>query len=96
MMGDDMGVAGMTTVLLEVAEERIRQVTDHARTPDADDKLNAAQWGWLLSKRSMQLGYPFPGGDLEDDPRRLLVEIAAIAVAGIEAIDRHRDGETAG
>lgn len=83
----------MTTVLLEVAEERIRQVTDHARTPEADDKLTLPQWGWLLGRRSDFLSYPFPGGDLEDDPRRLLVEIAGIAVAAIEALDRNAAAE---
>ena len=75
------------SVLAEVAGERSRQMLEYNRTPDHDDSLPRSAWAYLLSRRSTELGNPFLGGD-DDDPRRILLEIAAIAVAGIESIDR--------
>jgi len=80
-----------TDVLTEVAGERSRHVLDYGWTAEHDDAITPAGWAYLLQRRSTELGNPFAGGD-DDDPRRLLLEIAAIAVAGIESIDRLSHG----
>lgn len=78
----------MTTeaVLEELASERVRQAEEHEFTPDRDDRHPLSAWGWLLGRRSSDLACPYP--ETLPDPRRVLVEIAAIAVAAIESIDR--------
>jgi hypothetical protein len=73
-------------VLGEIAEERERQVTVHERTPEHDDKYTPQEWAWKLLQRVTSLSHPWP--DAHADPRRELIEIAAIAVAAVEAIDR--------
>jgi len=82
-----------TAVLLELAVERERQIAD-GRTVEQDDKHGLAEWAWLLSRRVSDLQCPWVEA-VNDDPRRSLVEIAAIAVAAVESFDRqavvHRD-----
>lgn len=73
-------------VLREVGDERVRQIERHNWTPAHDDSHGVDAWAWLLSTRSVALSCPFP--DALFDPRRQLVEIAAIATAAIESFDR--------
>ena len=74
--------------LLEVADERQHQI-DSGMDAEHDDKQPLAHWAWLLARRANDLGAPHLEKISEDEPRRLLVEIAAIAVAAVEAIDRN-------
>lgn len=74
------------TVLSEIARERDHQVEDLGFNVEHDDRLGSRGFGWLLARRSVELCSPIVLD--RDDARRLLVEIAAIAVAGIEAVDR--------
>ena len=78
----------MTTrdVLDEIIAERARQIDRHDHAAERDDRHPLAAWGWLLGRRASELACPYE--DALPDPRRVLVEIAAIAVAAIESIDR--------
>lgn len=73
-------------VLLEIADERARQVDVHEWTPDHDDQHGRQEWAWLLLRRVTDLAHPWDDAHL--DTRRELLEVAAIAVAAIESIDR--------
>lgn len=75
-------ITGPIRVSGEVLAERLRQI--EAERPD-DHSL--AAWAWLLARRVTDLQCP-PELGVTGDPRRLLVEVAAIAIAAIEAIDR--------
>lgn len=75
-------------VLSEIARERDHQVEDLGFTVEHDDRLGVAGFGWLLARRAVELCVPVQINIDEGFARRLLVEIAAIAVAGIEALDR--------
>lgn len=75
------------SALLLVALERENQIENHAWSERHDDRHEPSTWGWLIGRRASDLACPFPEV-VGDDHRRLLVEIAAIAVAGIESIDR--------
>jgi hypothetical protein len=75
-----------TAVLIEVGAERARQITERGYTPEDDQRLERADWSYLLLRRITDLFGP--EDDMSDDPRRLLLEVAAIAVAGVEAHDR--------
>lgn len=72
---DTFSVAG------EVLAERLRQ-KQNGRPDDHD----LAAWAWLLGRRVTDLQCP-PELGAAADPRRLLIEIAAIAVAAVEALD---------
>lgn len=73
-------------VLLEIAAERERQQAVHGRTPEHDDTHDRREWAWYLGRRVHDLACPFDEAVI--DERRQLVEVAAIAVAAIEAFDR--------
>jgi hypothetical protein len=73
-------------VLREIGEERVHQVHDRGWTPAHDDTHTTQEWAWLLSRRTVELSCPWPDAVL--DPRRQLVEVAAIAAAAIESYDR--------
>ena len=79
--------------LMAVGVERERQIEDHDWTPEHDDQQTVANWAWLIGRRSSDLTCPHP--EVVDDPRRLLLEIAAIAVAAIESIDRTTEARKA-
>lgn len=70
-----------------VRSERWRQRNELGFDEDFDDDLRLSAWGYLLSLRSARLSHPDPGM-VGIDVRAELVEIAAIAVAAIESIDR--------
>lgn len=74
-------------VAMEIVIEREKQI---ARGFDAehDDRQPLADLAWLLARRANDLQAPNLAQISADEPRRLLVEIAAIAVAAVESIDR--------
>lgn len=84
--------SGTAGVVAEIAVERGRQINEHGWTPEHDDGLGKEAWAWLLSRRVTDLSCPFDD-EMSDDPRRALIEIAAIAVAGVEAIDRQGEAQ---
>ena len=90
-MAEDATSVGTNQVLMELAAERARQVLQHGRTPDQDDQRTIEAWAHLLLRRAVDLSSPFKAM-VGDDDRRLLLEIAAISVAAIEALDRRSDG----
>jgi len=76
-------------VLQEIQDERLRQERSHGRTPEEDDLHSLHEWAWLVAHRAHGLSCPYPDEYLPDpDPRRALVEIAAVAVAAVESWDR--------
>jgi hypothetical protein len=92
-MAEDYDRAATFRVLAEITAERDRQVDQHGHNPKKDDRQPMAWWGWLLARRATDLSCPvaeFVG----DSPRRQLLEIAAIAVAALESLDRRELGET--
>ena len=82
-----------SAVILEVLDERRRQVEVHGRTEEHDDTHTPQEWGWLVLKRATDLCMPWPEAHL--DSRRELIEIAAIACAAVEAMDRVAAAEAA-
>lgn len=73
-------------VLHEVMEERVRQQDLHGWTPEHDDTHGRQEWAWLLARRITDLSCPWDSAVL--DERRQLIEVAAIAVAAVESLDR--------
>lgn len=85
--------AATTQALNETAAERHRQITVHGWDPEKDVRRPVHEWGWLLATRAVALSCPFPPEMVAPDMRRQLVEIAAIAVAALEAWDSmHPEG----
>jgi len=79
------------TVLGEVLNERRHQVEDCRWTPEHDDQHHVEDFAWLIARRAVDMCHHDAAQIV--DARRLFVEISAISVAAIEAIDRkHRDG----
>lgn len=84
----------MERVLEEIRDERFRQRSAHGWSADRDDAHPLPSWAWLLSRRSVDIAHPQAGGPTDIiDVRRTLVEIAAIAVAAIESLDRQPQPE---
>jgi hypothetical protein len=84
-----MSVSPTTQVLAEIGEERARQEHQHGRDPEDDDRLMLAEWAWLIAHRAHELSCPRPDEYVpHPEPRRALIEIAAISVAAIESWDR--------
>jgi hypothetical protein len=82
-------------VIDEVIAERVRQATRW--TPEHDDLHTIYDWCLLIERRTWSLGgnesYPDERGIAY--ARRQLIEIAAIAVAAIGALDRRRKRDAA-
>lgn len=75
----------MLDVVQEVIQERHRQNTTWGVAHD--DQHDNITWGMLFEDRVHQMvSYPPPNSVSRD--RRLLIEIAALAVAAVESIDR--------
>ncbi len=72
-----------TPVLAEVVAERRRQDEKHGG-PAHDDTHTLPKWWGLMMQR--MVGRAYPGG--RADERKDLVQIAALAVAAVESIDR--------
>lgn len=72
----------MKNIYHEIKFERAKQ--DERWGPEHDDKHTSGDWAALIEQRT-DLGFKY------GDYRRSLVEIAAIAVAAIEAHDRAQD-----
>lgn len=78
---------GAMAVAMEIVIEREKQIArgfDHQH----DDRQRLSDLAWLLARRANDLQAPSLAHISQDEPRRLLVEIAAIAVAAVESIDR--------
>lgn len=76
-------------VLTDVASERERQTDGKGFDQRHDDARVPAEWAWLIGRRVSDYACPGLAGLVTgEDERRQLVEIAAIAVAAIEAHDR--------
>ena len=73
----------MKKVLDEIAEERARQ-DEKWGGPAHDDEHVTADWIRFINNQSVRVHSP----DGVDDSRSRLLKIAALAVAGIESIDR--------
>jgi hypothetical protein len=86
-MAEDYDRAATFKVLAEITAERDRQVDQHGHDPKKDDRQPMAWWGWLLARRATDLSCPI-AEFVGDSPRRQLLEIAAIAVAALESLDR--------
>lgn len=69
----------------EVSEERDRQVNVHGWNDAHDDAHTPAEWSWLLGLRTNQLLAPTLTWS---DARRALIELAAIAEAAVDSLDR--------
>ena len=76
-------------VLIELLEERRHQIDDHHWTPDHDDLHGAEDFAWLIGRRAILLSHRDAVAATEPaEVRRLLIEICAIGIAAIEALDR--------
>lgn len=86
------GLMVLTSVMHEVLEERGRQV-DKGYTSDSDDDKQPFNWyedidsynSWARLMLSM---------DSPDKARKRFVQIAALAVAAVESIDRKASSST--
>jgi ABC-type branched-subunit amino acid transport system ATPase component len=76
-------------VMLEVAHERVRQVDRHGYDRSHDAQHDVKEWAWLLLRRITDLMHPWQGTTELGDQRRLMIELAAITVAGIVALDEN-------
>jgi len=79
--------AETVAVLHEIAAERDRQEASHGFGAEHDDRHGLAEWAWLLGSRVHELACPWNDA-MGIDPRRVLVEVAAIAVAAVESLER--------
>lgn len=86
--------AATRAVLIELLVERRHQINDHGWTPDHDDLHDVTDFAWLCARRAVEMCHADAVAVL--DARRTFVEIAAIAVAAIEAMDRQPGGRDAG
>lgn len=79
-------------VMLEIAAERRAQI-DRGFDAGHDDRKPLSDLAWLLARRANDLQAPSLAQISEEEPRRLAVEIATIAVAMIESMDRRAVAE---
>lgn len=77
----------MNKVLKEIQLERIRQ-DEKWGGPIQDDKWNAADWHAMLTDYVAWARRMWCMGSLQKSRRRFL-QVAALAVAAVESIDRH-------
>ena len=77
-----------TVALAQVVEERVRQDRQWGG-PDHDDDHKRKDWLGFIREHADRATKALQGKDL-DEYRKQLVEIAALAVAGIESSDRNR------
>lgn len=81
-----VNTAATRAVLAELLEERHRQVVVHGWTPEHDDLHGTSDFAWLCARRAVEMSHP--DAALMLDARRAFIEIAAIAIAAVEALDR--------
>jgi hypothetical protein len=74
------------SVLVDVAEERLRQDVKWAN-PANDDQWSALDWHEMIADYNALARRMAAMGSL-DKARRRYVQVAALAVAAVEAIDR--------
>jgi hypothetical protein len=77
------------STLNEILAERYHQIEECGWTVEHDDLHGPEDFAWLCARRAVEMSHAGAAGAV--DCRRLFVEIAAIAVAAIEAIDRKAD-----
>lgn len=87
---DPLDIKALTCVMGDVLAERVNQVMTHGYDPGHDDTHDRREWAWLLEARVHALAVPWISAVV--DERRQLVEIAAIAMAALQAFDRHAAG----
>lgn len=85
-MSEHVDTAATRGVLVELLDERRRQIDLHGWTPDHDDLHGVEDFAWLLATRAVQMCQRDAAAAV--DARRTMIEICAIGVAAIEAIDR--------
>lgn len=90
---DPLDIKALTCVMGDVLAERVNQVMTHGYDPDHDDTHDRREWAWLLEARVHALAVPWISAVV--DERRQLVEIAAIAMAALQAFDRRTAGVVA-
>lgn len=79
----------LSQVVQDVIRERERHVGDLGWTPAHDDRQTMQDWAWLLDSRVVHLQCPFPNmAPGPDRAREFLIEIAAVAIAAAESMDR--------
>jgi hypothetical protein len=77
-------------VLTDVGAERERQTESLGYAPDHDDRRTPDEWAWLIARRVSNYACPGLAGLVTPTQVRAeLVQIAALAVAAIEAHDRN-------
>jgi hypothetical protein len=77
-------------VLTDVGAERERQTESLGYDPDHDDRRTPDEWAWLIARRVSNYACPGLAGLVTPTQVRAeLVQIAALAVAAIEAHDRN-------
>lgn len=78
------------SVLGEIRDERVRQVDDLGFDEAHDERVGVHGLAWLLAMRSVALcSEPMVAAD-PVAAREKLVEAAAIAIAGIQYLDRQK------
>lgn len=85
----------MPSVLFEVAKERGRQDAKHGG-PNHDDRHTTAEFAEFIEDRAYKVRVldkqnrekPLNYGGYLKHPRQILLEIAALAVAAVESMDR--------
>jgi hypothetical protein len=72
-------------ILFEVSNERLRQL-DKGFDAEHDDRHSLPAWAYLLLRRVTDLSHPW--AEAHPVARQELIEIAAIAIAAVESLDR--------
>lgn len=83
---EHLDTAATRLVLMELLGERRNQIERHRWTPEHDDAHGPDEFAWLIARRAVEMCAPAALAAV--NARRLLVEMAAIAVAAIESYDR--------
>jgi hypothetical protein len=87
-MGERTSAVSLESVIQQVQDERVRQVDDLGFDEAHDERVGVHGLAWLAAMRTVSL---CSESMVISDPaaaREKLVEAAAIAVAGIQYIDR--------
>lgn len=87
MRDSDPASASLVQVLGEVVVERLRQ-DEKWGGPTVDDSRDLDYWPRIISSRAGQMTLLPANRDGLEESRRLMVEVAAIAIATVQAIDR--------
>ena len=75
-------------VLIELLDERRNQIERHGWTPEHDDLHDVTDFAWLCARRAVEICHP--DAAQMADSRRVFIELAAISIAAVEALDRRK------